>query len=119
MTEQHDDQPKHNCRTNPALESCLLVEERRETHVINPRTRVLALFEITVNGEPARIPELMLKNQEFTGLHIVGIVATLNEPEGLFAQCGWFGSDQFDWFWAKIEGVQAVQVCDNAGFRGG
>ncbi|EUC54146.1 hypothetical protein RSOL_031460, partial [Rhizoctonia solani AG-3 Rhs1AP] len=121
MTEQSDSQRKDNRRANPTSECYLLREERngtRDSDIHKRHTRVLALFEIVLNGQPTPILELMLKSQIFSGVRVVGITATLNEPYGLLAQCGWF-SDDYDWYWARIEHIQAVQVCRIPQFRGG
>ncbi|EUC58923.1 hypothetical protein RSOL_284520, partial [Rhizoctonia solani AG-3 Rhs1AP] len=61
----------------------------------------------------------MLTLQHFAGVEVVGIVATINEPFGLDAQCGWFAMDRIDWFWARITDIQAVRAVDDKRFRGG
>jgi K+ transporter len=88
-------------------------------YILDGLVRVLALFEILVDGSPASIPEPMLHDQNFTGVEVVGIVATLKAPEGLFAQCGWFGGDDLDWFWARITGWESLHLRADSRFRDG
>jgi hypothetical protein len=81
--------------------------------------RVLALFEGFLQGIPASIPEQFILDQTFPGLEFVGIVATLQGLEGLFAQCGWFANDDLDWFWVRITEVQSLHLRTDSRFRGG
>ncbi|CUA72952.1 hypothetical protein RSOLAG22IIIB_10428 [Rhizoctonia solani] len=109
-----------NQRVNPAAEYRLLNEELGFQSSQGARcTRVLAKFEFFWNGQAASIPGSMLAQQQFAGMKVVGIVATMNLPQGLDAQCGWFGLDRIDWFWATIETIQEVRVGEDQIFRGG
>ncbi|KDN35636.1 hypothetical protein RSAG8_11431, partial [Rhizoctonia solani AG-8 WAC10335] len=123
MSRQQTLTGQKNNRFNPAKESTLLLEERTSKLGHNEAkerpTRVLAFFEIFVNGLPAPIPESILHNQDFAGVQVVGIVATLKAPEGLFAQCGWFGGDDLDWFWVRITGWEALYLRADSCFRNG
>lgn len=142
MTENHPPRPRDITKKNPASENVLLAEERArptppsnsecsvgvcdaaETNCIYPAlplglVRVLALFEGFHNNSTSEIPPAFISSQQFPNFELVGIVATLQEPEGLFAQCGWFGDDALDWFWARITEVQSIELRQDVRFRGG
>ncbi|CCO34318.1 hypothetical protein BN14_08415 [Rhizoctonia solani AG-1 IB] len=48
-----------------------------------------------------------------------GIVSTLLGQQGLHSQCLWYRQNQFDWYWAHIEGVEKIEVRNDSRFRGG
>jgi hypothetical protein len=80
---------------------------------------VLALFEGFLDGATSQIPPSLLLSQKFQNFELVGIVATLQGPEGLFAQCGWFSNDDLDWYWARLTNVRSVSLRRDSRFRGG
>jgi hypothetical protein len=61
----------------------------------------------------------MLDQQSFAGLSFVGITASLEGQDGLFAQCAWFDNDDIDWFWVEITNVRSVELRLDPRFRGG
>lgn len=77
------------------------------------------MFEGFLDGKAASIPEKFITDQTFPGVEFLGIIATLQGPEGLFAQCGWFGNDDLDWFWVRITEVQSLHLRTDSRFRGG
>lgn len=52
-------------------------------------------------------------------LEVIGVIGTLIGKEGLFAQCGWFGNQDLDWFWVCISDIQSMEVRKDSRFRGG
>jgi hypothetical protein len=83
------------------------------------RGRVLGMFHTCVHGVVQVIPDQQIQTQQFTGLSFVGAVSTLNGQEGLHLQCLWYSHHQFDWSWAKIEGIQTIKLHTDPRFRGG
>jgi hypothetical protein len=43
-------------------------------------------------------------------LEVVGMVGTIYNKEGLFAQAGWFGNNDLDWFWVRIKGIKSLYI---------
>ncbi|KAG8736720.1 hypothetical protein FRC10_009029 [Ceratobasidium sp. 414] len=102
-------------RSRPGPERELLSGESGDER----RVRVLARLEARVEGEAAVISEQMVKDQRFVGLSLVGVVASLDGRDGLFAQCGWFDDDEIDWFWCEITDVRSIEYRRDPRFRGG
>ncbi|KAG8734408.1 hypothetical protein FRC11_014254 [Ceratobasidium sp. 423] len=109
-----------NKRDSPASEGEILDPERELGSLAKKtRLRILGMFSITVNEVAVPIQEL-LPVQQFEGLRIVGVVSTLLGQEGLHAQGLWYSPDaEFDWFWAEITNVLAIEVREDNRFRGG
>jgi hypothetical protein len=61
----------------------------------------------------------MLDRQPFSGLTFVGISASLNGLDGLFAQCALFDNDDVDWFWVEVTDVCSLDLRRDPRFRGG
>jgi hypothetical protein len=77
------------------------------------------MLEARVDGKTIAIPKEMLEQQSFGGLSFVGITASLNGRDGLFAQCAWFDEDEIDWFWVEITDVRSIEFRKDPRFRGG
>ncbi|KAG9083860.1 hypothetical protein FRC06_004340 [Ceratobasidium sp. 370] len=79
--------------------------------------RVLSAFEFSINGVPTVIDASSIPEDGSGDLEVVGIVGTIYNKEGLFAQCGWFGNHDLDWFWARIRGIRQISVRQDKRFR--
>ncbi|KAG9113360.1 hypothetical protein FRC07_007802 [Ceratobasidium sp. 392] len=106
-------------KANPATETEPLMGETGPTGEVLGRVRVLGALEAQINGVSAAIPQKMLEKQEFAGLSLLGITASLSGPDGSPAACGWFGQNCFDWFWVRIDDIRSVVVRKDVRFRGG
>ncbi|KAG8724029.1 hypothetical protein FRC12_005547 [Ceratobasidium sp. 428] len=62
----------------------------------------------------------MLKSQDFRGVYVVGIAASLRRGvDALFAQCAWFDDDEIDWVWVEVSDIQRIELREDERFRGG
>ncbi|KAG8724744.1 hypothetical protein FRC09_014809 [Ceratobasidium sp. 395] len=53
------------------------------------------------------------------GIEVLGVTGTIYNKEGLFAQSGWFGGNDLDWFWIRIKNILRLEVRTDRRFRGG
>lgn len=83
------------------------------------RARVISSFTFFAGGKPVSVSPGNFQSQSFSGLEVVGIVGTIHGQEGCFGQCGWFGGDNLDWFWAHLPEVSKLEIRRDVRFRGG
>ncbi|KAG8734199.1 hypothetical protein FRC11_009301 [Ceratobasidium sp. 423] len=81
--------------------------------------RVLSCFEFCINGKPVVVRSDLVPEGGSGDLEVIGITGTIYNKEGLFAQCGWFGNHDLDWFWVRIQGIKALTTERDPRFRGG
>ncbi|KDN35422.1 hypothetical protein RSAG8_11599, partial [Rhizoctonia solani AG-8 WAC10335] len=107
------------CRERPEEETCILVEEGMVLERSTRLARVLHLFDIRLNGKPTTITPSLIASGVPKNLEAIGIIGTLIGKEGLFAQCGWFGNHDLDWFWGRLTAISSISVRSDNRFRGG
>ncbi|KAG9109217.1 hypothetical protein FRC07_008344 [Ceratobasidium sp. 392] len=101
----------------PLEEGTYLEEEYLFHDPKKPFGRVLSCFEFLVDGLPAVVDTDTIKDDGSSKIEVVGIVGTIYNKEGLFAQCGWFGGHDLDWYWVRIRGIRWLKVCLDPRFR--
>ncbi|KAG9089144.1 hypothetical protein FS749_001586 [Ceratobasidium sp. UAMH 11750] len=81
--------------------------------------RVLSCFEFRRHGARATIDAGSIAEDGSSDIEVIGVVGTIYNKEGLFAQCGWFGDYDLDWFWVRIKGIRWLEVRSDIRFRRG
>ncbi|KAG9120111.1 hypothetical protein FRC07_004543 [Ceratobasidium sp. 392] len=101
----------------PLEEDTYLEEEYLFHDPRKPFGRVLSCFEFRRGGDPVVVHTNTLKDDGSSEIEVIGIIGTIYNKEGLFAQCGWFGGHDLDWFWVRIRGIRWLKVCMDPRFR--
>ncbi|KAG8795013.1 hypothetical protein FRC12_019096 [Ceratobasidium sp. 428] len=81
--------------------------------------RVLTCFRVLQNGQPITDAQDILLFDATAGIEVLGATGTIYNQEGLFAQSGWFGGNDLDWFWIRIKNIRRLEVRTDRRFRGG
>ncbi|CAE6434954.1 unnamed protein product [Rhizoctonia solani] len=116
------DSPNHTLGTTreyPENEAAPLREELLFHEPGTPFGRVISCFEFQLNGKPVAVSSDLIPEDGSGNLEVVGITGTIYNKEGQFAQCGWFGNHDLDWFWVRIKGIKALNAERDPRFRAG
>ncbi|KAG9096057.1 hypothetical protein FS749_009216 [Ceratobasidium sp. UAMH 11750] len=106
-------------RRCPDLEATYLAEEYLYHERYTLFSRVLSSFEFSSGGLPTVVDASLIPEDGSSDLEVIGVIGTIHHKEGLFAQCGWFGNQDLDWFWVRIKGIRQIRVCQDSRFRCG
>jgi hypothetical protein len=80
-------------------------------------SRVIDSFVFVINKKAAPIDPERLQSQNWTGVEVIGAVASLEGKDGPLAQCGWFPA--ITWIWMLVTNIQCIGVVRDKRFRGG
>ncbi|KAF8595549.1 hypothetical protein BDV93DRAFT_514885 [Ceratobasidium sp. AG-I] len=112
-------QEKMDIDVQIGIERMLLLEETVFYAAGQRLARVLTSFEFRLNNVVAPLDIDTLQSQNFEGWSAQGAIGTLVGKAGLFAQCGWFGGGDLDWFPVCLTDIKSLTVQKDPRFRGG